>query len=138
MVLLVSTYSQNMMKNYSIWLKTERENICFHFIDFTKIAATVPLSIVLGGCMESYLHYKNATHKKTYFFNQHDQPLGQGLKPWSWGGGRHPPSPQSVGLFHHCSGISMLSKIYFLMFENGLTVQQLHTGGLFKFRKATA
>ena len=43
MVLLVSTYSQNLMKNYSIWLKTERENIFFNDIDFTKIAATVPL-----------------------------------------------------------------------------------------------
>ena len=34
-------------KNYSIWLKTERENIVIHYIDFTKIAATVPLCIVL-------------------------------------------------------------------------------------------
>ena len=45
MVLLSSTYSQNVMKKYLIWLKTERENIFFHYIDFNKIAATVPLSL---------------------------------------------------------------------------------------------
>ena len=34
----------------------------------------------LGLWMESYLHYKNATHKKAYFFNQPDQPLSQGFE----------------------------------------------------------
>ena len=30
-------------KNYSIWLKTEQETIISNYIDFTKIAPTVPL-----------------------------------------------------------------------------------------------
>ena len=61
------------------------------------------------GCIESYFHYKNATHIKPYFLNQ---PVGQGSKPWSWVTtwwvGRHPLSPLSAGRFHfklhHCGG----------------------------------
>ena len=43
MALLVVRFSQNVMKNYSIWLETERETIISSYSDFTKIAPTVPL-----------------------------------------------------------------------------------------------
>ena len=84
----------------------------------------------LGHWVERYLHYKNATQKKTYFFNQPDQPPGIGSNPWSWAttwwGGRHPAVTFKL---HHSSGISMLSQIDFLMFESGPTVQKLHSRG---------
>ena len=38
----------------------------------------------------------------------------------------------------HCSGISMLIQIFFLMFENGLTVQKLHSRGLCKLCRVVA
>ena len=43
MALLVVRFSQNVIKNYSIWLKTERETIISNYSDSTKIAPTVPL-----------------------------------------------------------------------------------------------
>ena len=43
MALLVVRFSQNVMKKYSIWLKTERKTIISNYSDFTKIAPTVPL-----------------------------------------------------------------------------------------------
>ena len=39
---------------------------------------------------------------------------------------------------HQCSGISILSQIDFLMFENGLMVQHLHSRGLCKLRRGVA
>ena len=43
MALLVVMYSQNVMENYSIWLKTDQETIVSNYSEFFKIAATVPL-----------------------------------------------------------------------------------------------
>ena len=47
--------------------------------------------------VEIYLDYKNATHKKPYFFNQPDQRPGQRFEALvmgnDLGGGHHPPSP---------------------------------------------
>ena len=49
-------YSQNVMKNDSIWLKTGREKIVSNYIDFTKIAATVPLSTGPQLLCNRYVH----------------------------------------------------------------------------------
>ena len=42
MALLVVRFFQNMITNYSSWLKTERKTIISNLSDFTKIAPTVP------------------------------------------------------------------------------------------------
>ena len=48
MAFLVVRFSQNVIKNYLIWLKTERETIISNYSDFTKIAPTVPLCTGTG------------------------------------------------------------------------------------------
>ena len=59
MALLVVRFSQNVMKNYSIWFETERETIISSYSDFTKIAPTVPL--YLEANISSYLLNKVLT-----------------------------------------------------------------------------
>ena len=55
MALLVVRFSQNVMKNYSIWLKTERETIISDYSDFTKTAPTVPLCTAIASWWQDNL-----------------------------------------------------------------------------------